>query len=126
VARSPYTLDLGHGHQGWRRAAVDDGRAKQSARDAHTGDPAQKNRMSETAERQLLEKIDTLNSQKSQTEEQIKVQQGLVTKVTNDYNQSGQLSARQRSIWPIGSYRSGRQWSMAGLDPAWRGATEPP
>jgi len=23
-------------------------------------------------------------------------------------------------IWPIGSYRSGRQWSMAGLDPAWR------
>jgi membrane fusion protein len=90
---SLYTLDLD--------TAIKDGGAQERMMDALTSqremltqETQRKNRMSETAERQLLEKIDTLNSQKSQTQEQINIQQGLVTKVADGYNQSSQLFAR--------------------------------
>jgi membrane fusion protein len=88
-----FTLDLD--------TATKDGGAQQRIIDAQTSERAmlvqetqRKNRMSDAAEGELLEKIETLKSQKSQTEEQINVQQGLVTKVANDYNQSIQLFGR--------------------------------
>jgi membrane fusion protein len=82
-----YTLDLD--------TATKDGGAQQRIIDAQTSGRAmlvqetqRKNQMSDLAERELLEKIETLKSQKSQAAEQINVQQDLVTKVANDYNQS--------------------------------------
>ena len=82
-----YTLDLD--------TATKDGGAQQRIIDAQTSGRAmlvqetqRKNQMSDRAETELLEKIETLKSQKSQAAEQINVQQDLVTKVANDYNQS--------------------------------------
>jgi membrane fusion protein len=68
--------------------------------------------MSETAEKQLLEKIDTLNSQQSQSQEQIKVQQDLVTKVDNDYKKFNELF--QRHIVTLNELNNRRQeWMQA-------------
>jgi membrane fusion protein len=107
-----YTLDLD--------TAIKDGGAQQRMIDAQTSEREmlireveRKNRMSETAERQLLEKIDTLNSQNSQVQEQIKVQQGLVTKVDNDYNQFNQLF--QRHIVTLNELNNRRQEWMQTL-----------
>ena len=108
---SLYTLDLD--------TAIKDGGAQQRMMDALTSqremliqETQRKNRMTETAERQLLEKVDTLNSQQSQLQEQIKVQQGLVTKVDNDYNQFNQLF--QRHIVTLNELNNRRQeWTQA-------------
>ena len=106
-----YTLDLD--------TAIKDGGAQQRMMDALTSqremliqETQRKNRMTETGERQLLEKVDTLNSQQSQLQEQIKVQQGLLTKVENDYNQFNQLF--QRHIVTLNELNNRRQeWMQA-------------
>jgi membrane fusion protein len=108
---SLYTLDLD--------TAIKDGGAQQRMMDSLTSqremliqETQRKNRMTETAERQLIEKVDTLNSQQSQMREQIKVQQGLLTKVENDYNQFNQLF--QRHIVTLNELNNRRQeWTQA-------------
>jgi membrane fusion protein len=108
---SLYTLDLD--------TATKDGGAQQRIIDALTSERAmlvqetqRKNQMSDLAERALLEKIETLKSQKSQAEEQINVQQGLVTKVANDYNQSNILFGRH--IVTVSELNARRQeWMQA-------------
>jgi membrane fusion protein len=68
--------------------------------------------MSDVSERSLLEKIESLKTQKLQTEEQINVQQGLVTKVGNDYNQFSQLFAKH--IVTLNELNNRRQeWTQA-------------
>jgi membrane fusion protein len=88
-----YTLDLD--------TNTKDGGAQQRIIDAQTSERAmlvqetqRKNRMNDTAEAELLEKIEALKTQKSQLQEHLKVQQDLVTKVANDYNQFNQLFGR--------------------------------
>jgi membrane fusion protein len=106
-----YTLDLD--------TATKDGGAQQRIIDAQTSGRAmlvqetqRKNQMSDLAERELLEKIETLKSQKSQAEEQINVQQGLVTKVANDYNQSNILFGKH--IVTVSELNARRQeWMQA-------------
>jgi membrane fusion protein len=106
-----YTLDLD--------TATKDGGAQQRIIDAQTSGRAmlvqetqRKNQMSDLAERELLEKIETLKSQKSQAEEQITVQQGLVTKVANDYNQSNLLFGKH--IVTVSELNARRQeWMQA-------------
>ena len=106
-----YTLDLD--------TATKDGGAQQRIIDAQTSGRAmlvqetqRKNQMSDRAEAELLEKIETLKSQKSQAAEQINVQQGLVTKVANDYNQSNILFGRH--IVTVSELNARRQeWMQA-------------
>jgi membrane fusion protein len=106
-----YTLDLD--------TATKDGGAQQRIIDAQVSERAmlvletqRKNQMSDLAERELLAKIEALKGQKSQAEEQINVQQGLVAKVANDYNQSNQLFARH--IVTVSELNARRQeWMQA-------------
>jgi membrane fusion protein len=106
-----YTLDLD--------TATKDGGAQQRIIDAQTSERAmllqetqRKNLMSDVSERALLEKIESLKSQKSQAEEQINVQQGLVTKVANDYNQSNILFGKH--IVTVSELNARRQeWMQA-------------
>jgi membrane fusion protein len=106
-----YTLDLD--------TDTKDGGAQQRMIEALTSERAmlsqetqRKNRMNDESERALLEKIESLKNQKSQTEEQINVQQGLVTKVANDYNQSAQLFGRH--IVTVSELNARRQeWMQA-------------
>jgi membrane fusion protein len=106
-----YTLDLD--------TATKDGGAQQRIIDAQASERAmlvqetqRKNQTSDLAERELLAKIETLKSQKSQAEEQISVQQGLVAKVANDYNQSNLLFARH--IVTVSELNARRQeWMQA-------------
>jgi membrane fusion protein len=106
-----YTLDLD--------TATKDGGAQQRMIEAQTSERTmllqetqRKNLMSEVSERSLLEKIESLKNQKSQTEEQINVQQGLVTKVANDYNQFSQLFAKH--IVTLNELNNRRQeWTQA-------------
>jgi membrane fusion protein len=88
-----YTLDLD--------TATKDGGAQQRIIDAQIGgremlkrEIERKARMSEETERELREKIDALKSQKNQLREQITVQNGLVTKLANDYAQFSRLAER--------------------------------
>jgi membrane fusion protein len=106
-----YTLDLD--------TATKDGGAQQRIIDTQTSERAmlvqetqRKNQMSDLAERELIEKIEVLKSQKSQAGEQINVQQGLVTKVANDYNQSNILFGKH--IVTVSELNARRQeWMQA-------------
>jgi membrane fusion protein len=88
-----YTLDLD--------TATKDGATQQRIIDAQIGgremlkrEIERKTRMSEETERELRQKIDALKSQKNQVREQITIQNGLVTKLANDYAQFSRLAER--------------------------------
>jgi membrane fusion protein len=88
-----YTLDLD--------TATKDGGVQQRIIDAQIGgreilkrEIERKTRMSEETERELRQKIDALKSQKNQVREQITIQNGLVTKLANDYAQFSRLAER--------------------------------
>lgn len=108
---SLYTLDLD--------TAIKDGGAQQRMMDALTSqremlieETQRKNRMSKTAERQQFERIDALSSQQSQLQEQINVQQSLLTRVNNDYNKFNELF--QRHIVTLNELNNRRQeWMQA-------------
>jgi membrane fusion protein len=107
-----YTVDLD--------TATKDGGAQQRIIDAQTGgremlkrEIERKTRMSEETERELREKIEALKSQKKQVRGQIDVQQGFVTKVTNDYIQFNRLA--ERHIVPLSELNTRQQGLMQAL-----------
>jgi len=107
-----YTVDLD--------TATKDGGAQQRIIDVQTGgremlkrEIERKTRMSEETERELREKIEALKSQKKQVRGQIDVQQGFVTKVTNDYSQFNRLA--ERHIVPLSELNTRQQALMQAL-----------
>jgi membrane fusion protein len=107
-----YTLDLD--------TATKDGGAQQRIIDAQIGgremlqrEIERKARMSEQTERELREKIEALKSQKNQLREQITMQNGLVTKLANDYTQFSRLA--ERHIVALSELNTRQQAWMQGL-----------
>jgi membrane fusion protein len=107
-----YTLDLD--------TATKDGATQQRIIDAQIGgremikrEIERKARMSEETERELREKIEALKSQKNQVREQITIQNGLVTKLANDYAQFSRLA--ERHIVALSELNTRQQAWMQGL-----------
>jgi membrane fusion protein len=107
-----YTLDLD--------TATKDGGAQQRIIDAQIGgremlkrEIERKVRMSEQTERELREKMEALKSQKNQLREQIMIQNGLVTKLANDYAQFSRLA--ERHIVALSELNTRQQTWMQGL-----------
>ena len=89
-----YTVDLD--------VATKDGGAQQRIIEAQTGERAllaqeieRKARMSEETEKELRQKIETLNVQINQVGDQISLQQGIVKKVSKDYSEFVALVERR-------------------------------
>jgi membrane fusion protein len=107
-----YTLDLD--------TATKDGATQQRIIDAQIGgreileqEIERKARMSEETERELRQKIDAVKSQKNQVREQITIQNGLVTKLANDYAQFSRLA--ERHIVALSELNTRQQTWMQGL-----------
>jgi membrane fusion protein len=106
-----YTVDLDTATKngGTQQRIID---AQTVERDMLTQEIERKTRISEETEKELRQKIETLKTQITQVGEQITMQQGLVKKVSNDYNQfAGLVECR---IVPVNEWNTRQQvWIQA-------------